>query len=162
MEAIAEPVTALSAYELDRNKPMPSLNHSIVQSNINFGLQLHYRDQYRIVSELKLAMPDGPPDTVPDLCIYPLLAFDPLQDKVKMKQMPLCAIEILSASQSDEELTEKISRYFSVGIKSCWLVIPLLKLVSVFSDAHTQQTFLTGIAHDAVLGIDLDLVQVFR
>ncbi len=162
MEAIAEPTTALSAYERDRNKPMPSLNHSIVQINIGAELISKYRNQYRIVSELKLWMPDGPPDTVPDLCVFPQLTFDPLQDSVRMKQMPLCAIEILSASQTDEELTEKINRYFRVGIKSCWLVIPLLKLISVFSDPHTQRTFLTGTLHDEASGIDLDLDNVFR
>jgi Uma2 family endonuclease len=102
------------------------------------------------------------PAITPYLCIFPQLGFDPLQDQVKMKQMPLCAIEILSASQSDKELTEKINRYFSVGIKSCWLVIPLLKLVSVFSDAHSQQTFLSGEVDDAVLGIKIDLAKVFR
>ncbi len=165
MEAIAEPVVVsaqLSAYELDRNKPMPSLNHSIVQANTIFELQLNYRNQYRMVSELKLAMPDGPPDTVPDICIFPQIAFDPLGDKVRMKQMPLCAIEILSASQTDEELTEKIDRYFRVGIKSCWLVIPMLKIVSVFSDASTQKTFLNGDLHDEVLDIRVDLNKVFR
>ncbi len=143
MEAIAEPVVVvtaqLSAYEIDRNKPMPSLNQSIVQANTIFELQLNYRHQYRMVSELKLAMPDGPADTVPDICIFPQLAFDPLADTVRMKQMPLCAIEILSVSQTDEALKEKIDRYFRVGIKSYWLVIPMFNMVIVFSDANTQK-----------------------
>jgi len=37
MELLAE--REISQYELERNKPMPSLNHSIVQSNLIFELK---------------------------------------------------------------------------------------------------------------------------
>jgi Uma2 family endonuclease len=167
MDAIAveiEPETeivTLSDYELDRNKPMPSKNHAIVQSNIGFEVQLNYREIYRVMSEVKLDVRSGK-DIVPDLAIYPRFAFDPLHDEVKMTEMPLCAVEILSPSQTNDELVEKVVKYFSLGVKSCWLVIPTFQIVSVFSDASTQRTFFKGELHDEVLDIKIDLDKVFR
>jgi Uma2 family endonuclease len=151
----------LSDYELDRNKPMPSKNHAIVQSNIGFEVQLKYRETYRVMSEVKLNIPNDK-DVVPDIAIYPRFAFDPLHDEVKMTEMPLCAVEILSPSQTNEELIEKVEKYFSVGVKSCWLVIPTFQIVSVFSDASTQRTFFKGELYDEVLDIRIDLDKVFR
>jgi hypothetical protein len=37
-----EATLALSEYEIERGKPMPSKNHAIVQSNLLFHLRLHF------------------------------------------------------------------------------------------------------------------------
>ena len=150
----------LSDYELDRNKPMPSKNHALVQSRFVGQLDANYSEQYNVLTEIKLDTP--PKDVVPDIAIYPRFAFDPLHDEVKMTEMPLCAVEILSPSQTNDELIEKVVKYFSLGVKSCWLVIPTFQIVSVFSDASTQRTFFKGELHDEVLNIKIDLDKVFR
>jgi hypothetical protein len=47
--------------------------------------------------------------------------------------------------------------YFAHGVKSCWLVIPRLKNVYVFSDPQNYQIFRTDqTLHDPALGIDLE------
>ncbi len=37
----------LAEYEIERGKPMPSLNHGIIQSNLCFAIQATYRKEYR-------------------------------------------------------------------------------------------------------------------
>lgn len=75
MEAVVE----VSEYEAERGKPMPSKNHSIIQSNLIFELKLHYRDTYRFLSEISLENPR----TVLDIGIFPPMDFDPLHDETK-------------------------------------------------------------------------------
>jgi len=156
MEAVIE----LSPYEQERNKPMPSKNHAILQNRIGFELTLHYENQYTVLSEVKLNTP--PVDMVPDVAIYPLMEFDSLQDETKMDDMPLGAIEIISPSQGDQELVDKIARYFDFGVKSCWLVQPTFRIITVFSTKTTFKTFIEGELHDLVLDIRLDLKRIFR
>lgn len=156
MEAVVEQ----SSYEQERGKPMPSKNHAILQNRIGFELTLHYQDKYTILSEVKLDTP--PVDMVPDVAIYPLLEFDSLHDEVKMTQMPLGIVEIISPSQGDGELVDKISRYFDVGVQSCWLVQPTFRIVTVFSSKIDFQTFIDGEVHDTVLDIRIPLRQLFR
>jgi Uma2 family endonuclease len=156
----AEVIVELSAYEQERGKPMPSKNHAMLQNRFGFELTLHYEDKYTVLSEVKLNTP--PVDMVPDVAIYPLMEFDSLHDETKMNEMPLGAIEIISPSQGDQELVDKIARYFDFGVKSCWLVQPTFRIVTVFSSKTTFKTFIDGELHDTVLDIKLDLKRVFR
>lgn len=47
----AEPVRERTDYEIERNKPMPSLNHAIIQGNLLFQLNLKYQIKYSILPE---------------------------------------------------------------------------------------------------------------
>jgi Uma2 family endonuclease len=99
----------------------------------------------------------------PDIAIYPKTEFDYSKDEVRVTTPPLCAIEILSPTQSLQELLDKAQEYFNHQVKSCWLVIPRLKNVYVFSDPQNYQIFRTDqTLHDPALGIDLELAQVFK
>lgn len=155
-----EAVTELSEYELERGKPMPSKNHAIIQGNLVVALNVYCQERYSILPEVKLNTP--PNDLVPDIAIYPLLEFDSLHDEVKMDEMPLGVVEIISPSQGDQELVDKLSRYFDVGVKSCWLIQPTFRIITIFSDKNTFKTFIDGEAHDQVLDIRLDLKRIFR
>ncbi len=140
---------------------MPTLNHAVVQAELIFCLKQQYRKQFTIASELNLSMPIKP-DAVPDICIYPKLQIDFLNDITSMTEMPLTAIEIVSPSQSDAEILAKFKRYFEAGVRSCWLVMPSFQAVSVYSAVgkyrfFTEQETLT----DAATGIELPLADVF-
>lgn len=163
MEAITE---QLSDYELERGKPMPTLNHAIIQANLIFALKLHYRHLHSIVSEINLTMPSRP-DTVPDIAIYPKLQIDFLHDVMSMTDMPLTAIEIVSpshrnAGRSDAEIIAKFERYFNAGVTSCWLVIPSLQAVAVYSSIGKYQFFTNEkTLSDTVTGVELPLSDIF-
>ncbi len=127
-----------------------------------FLLKLAYRQQFSILPEINLTMPERP-DTVPDIAIYPKLPVDFLHDVQSMTQMPLTAVEIISPSQSNDDILAKFERYFASGVKSCWLVIPSFKAISVYSAPGTYQFFM----HDSTLidlatGIELPLGEVFE
>ena len=59
-----------------------------------------------------------------------------------MKQVPLCAIEILSAKQDLSELMTKRAEYFTGGVLSYWLVLPALYTIYVFHSATEYPHFL--------------------
>jgi Uma2 family endonuclease len=154
-------VNETSQYEIERGKPMPSKAHSIVQVNIGTELNIHYRKQFRIMSELSLELEGW--KSVPDLVIYPYFEMDFRHDEIRMTEPPLCAIEILSATQGILEISDKANQYFANGVKSCWIVIPQFKTVYVFSSADDYETY-TGkdTLRDSVLDMELELEEVFR
>lgn len=145
-------IKAPSTYELERNKPMPSLNHSIIQANLIYELKLKYNEKYRVASELSLDLSDWP--SVPDISIYPKMELDLKNDVIAMKKPPLGVIEILSPSQSLAELTSKAASYFLYNVKSCWLVLPSLANIYVFSGPNEYEMFR---ASDNLIDNQLDI-----
>lgn len=154
-------VIEVSQYELERGKPMPSKLHARVQTNLILEIGFHYREQYDLLSELSLELKDW--ESVPDISIYPKSEADYSEDEIRVTEPPLCAIEILSPTQSLQELITKANKYFSYGVKSCWLVIPGLKNVYVFSSSEDYQIFRdTQTLNDPTIGVTLELANVFR
>ena len=154
-------ISTLSEYEIERNKPMPSLNHSAIQINLGTELRNRYKDQYRLVSELSLDLSDWP--SVPDLCIYPKMALNLKKDVTTMTEPPLCAIEIISPNQSVDELRAKAEKYFEHGVRSCWIVIPAFANIYVFSSPDDYEIFrATETLRDTGLDISLPLKEVFE
>lgn len=155
-------IEQVSDYELERGKPMPTLNHSVIQGNLIFALKLKFREYYTIASELNLTMPQRP-DAVPDIAIYPKLEIDFLHDVTSMTQMPLTVIEIVSPSQSDAEILAKFERYFNAGIQSCWLVMPGFQAISVYSAFGKYRFFSQNdTLTDSVTGIELVISEIFQ
>jgi Uma2 family endonuclease len=153
-------VIEISQYELERGKPMPSKLHGYVQSKLISNLDKLYGDKYSLFSELSLQLNTW--DSVPDISIFPKMEIDYSEDEIKVTEPPLCAIEILSPSQSLQELISKARRYFSYGVKSCWLVIPGLKNIYVFSSPDRYQIFRDHqTLSDPVIEVSLELSKVF-
>lgn len=159
MEAVAD---YISDYERERGKPMPTFNHAIVQKNLLVSLDVRYRKTHTVLPEINITMPERP-DTVPDIAIYPKLPVDFLHDIQSMTEMPLTVIEIISPSQSNDNILAKFERYFAVGIQSCWLVIPSFQSISVYSAPGKYQFFMSGTTlSDPVTGFELSVDEVFE
>lgn len=149
-----------SDYEIERNKPMPSLNHSSIQTNLVMEL-VPFRHQFRIASELSLSLSNWP--SVPDICIYPKMPINLGEDVTAMTEPPLCAIEIISPSQSVDEMREKAEKYFAHGVQSCWIVIPAFANIYVYSSPDEYEIYRAHeTLQDAVLGIAIPLKEVFE
>lgn len=150
-----------SSYEEQRNKPMPSKNHALIQGNLYFLIRQLFGDRYQILPEIRLKLSSS--DAVPDLAIYQNLEFTPGFDEIKMEEMPLGVIEILSPTQSLAELIKKSAQYFEAGIQSYWLVLPDVLTVYVFSTPGEFEIFSKKeTLKDRELGIELDLGEVFK
>ncbi len=154
----------LSGYELERGKPMPSINHGIVQACLISELVSRYKDKYTVVSELSLDLPTRPvtPDTVtPDISVYPKRTVDWLHDTLKMTDPPLLIIEILSPKQSLDDLVQKVEGYFKDSVKSCWIVQPVIGLITIFTPDMKYKTFSSGPMEDPAMEIKVDLNDIF-
>lgn len=155
-----EVLDAISDYEIERNKPMPSLNHASIQSNLIMELAL-FRSKFRIVSELNLDLANWP--SVPDICIFPKTPLNLREDVTAVTEPPLCAIEITSPSQSTDQMRQKVEKYFQHGVKSCWIVFPALANIYVFSSTDDYEIYRAHeTLQDTVLGISLPLKEVFE
>jgi Uma2 family endonuclease len=154
-------VSEFSTYETERNKPMPSWNHSIIQANLISEFNALYRKKYRIASELSLDLKNWP--SVPDLSVYPKAPLDLHNDVIAMTEPPLCIVEIISPTQSLNELVQKANQYFSHGVRSCWLVFLPLANIYVFSAPNVYQIYRSNeVLVDTVLNIELPLDEVFQ
>lgn len=145
-------------YEQERGKPMPSFNHYYVQSQLQFALHEACGDRFFVGGELSLATE---PSTTPDLSICNFRHPDWLHDEVRTLDPPITVVEILSPSQSVNEIIPKIETYFRFGIKSVWLVQPPLKQVAVFTPDMDPQVFVEGDVIDPTLDVRVALDKVF-
>jgi Uma2 family endonuclease len=153
--------TPVSDYEKERGKPMPSKLHSRTQLNLSIEIGTKYKKKYNLFSELSVSLEEW--DSVPDLAIYPVAEIDFNEDEISLKTPPLGIIEILSPTQSFNELKTKAGLYFDSGVKSCWLVIPVVKNIYVFNNKEDYEIFKgKDTLHDPVLNISIDLAEVFQ
>lgn len=139
---------------------MGSRNHSYVQANLIVALDK--LEHFAVYSELSLEI--NGLEYKPDVCIYELNqgveSF--LDDIIRMQDMPLLAIEILSPRQFSQIIIDKFKAYFKAGIQSCWLVIPNAKTILVYNDLETIIPFSSGILTDPKLQISIPLQTIFR
>lgn len=144
-------------YEQERGKPMPSENHAIVQMNL--GIELANHREYRVLSELALEL-DGRP-LAPDLSVYPRRPVDFRHDTVCRTDPPLLVVEILSPTQGSLAVMEKVEAYLQAGVKSCWVVNPPQRAITIYTPDGGLKTFAEGQIKDPATGLTADLEAVF-
>lgn len=135
---------------------MPSFNRGYLQLSI--GMALRKLDRFSVVTSSSIEIAKR--EYVPDVCAYSKRKINRLQDIVKMTEMPLLVVEILSSTQG--ELIDKFKIYFKAGILSCWLVDPLQGSVMVFSGLEKASVFTTGELIDEILDIRISLADIFN
>lgn len=149
----------LTVSEIGESLDVSSYNHAIVQINLAFLLKLLNR--YDVLTELSLDIGDSR-EMKPDVCIYPKRGLSRPRDILRMVEMPMLAIEILSPEQGTDEILEKFESYFKMSIQSCWLVDPAIEVVAVYQTMNKHSVFNAQEVVDEVLGIRLPLVQIFE
>ncbi|MFY7911709.1 MAG: Uma2 family endonuclease [Emticicia sp.] len=160
MTAFTEQIDAEAEYLLERGKPMPSKNHSKLESRLSFLMTRDYEKKYDTFVELSLELSTG--KATPDLCFFTPESSDWLEDEIQVKNAPLGVIEIVSPKQSTQDLVDKLDIYFGAGVLSCWIVIPTFKMINIFHAKHDYKTFMNGELLDEKLGIRLNLEEVFK
>ncbi len=129
---------------------VPSKNHSLAVGRIS-GL-LFNDERFTVMPELSLDMTQielsqygltAKDELIPDICLYS--GEDDIEfsdfDELKIKQIPLLAIEVLSPPQAINEIIAKFHAYFALGIKSCWLVTPVTKSITIYSEPGQPKTY---------------------
>lgn len=159
----------------DEETDMGSLNHGLAQGQLI--TLLSNDERFTVIPELSLDASTidlsqfslkAKDELVPDVSVYtgapPAPNEDIQDDLLKVSQMPNLGIEILSPSQSVSFLVRKIKAQFALGVKSCWLVVPSLTQISVYSQAKSYKTFDLNDTElvDEVMDIHLPIQKVFR
>ena len=146
------------SYEEERGKPMPSFNHAVIQMNL--GLEFSKHREYRVASELELEL-DGT-RLVPDLSIYRREPLDVRHDIIRKTDPPLVTVEILSPTQGTYPVMEKVEHCLKAGVKTCWVVNPPARTITIYMADGTDRTFLPGQqAVDPAIGVTADVTAVF-
>ncbi|RKZ39818.1 MAG: hypothetical protein DRQ49_10345 [Gammaproteobacteria bacterium] len=72
-------------------------------------------------------------------------------------------MEVLSPKQAITDLLAKIKAYFALGVRSCWLVMPSVEVINIYSQGK-KQTFDMNDTEvvDKVLDVHLPIAKVFR
>jgi Uma2 family endonuclease len=104
----------------EEKKKKASLNHSYICANIIFQLL----ENSKVIALPELTLKIGNGSITPDVCVYPREKIKPnfLQDFPKYSEMPLVAIEVISASQNIQTLLEKARKMIKIGVKVVWTI----------------------------------------
>jgi Uma2 family endonuclease len=159
---------------LENEEPrMPSKNHSFLMGRIT-GL-LFNDERFTVMPELSLDASHidldlsqfdikAKDELIPDISLYSneVNLSEPL-DEMKVKDMPLLTIEILSPRQSMNDIIAQFHAYFALGIKSCWLVMPAIKSITVYPKPNQHNTFDLNDNEmvDEVMDIQLPMQKIF-
>jgi Uma2 family endonuclease len=149
---------AISPYELERGKPVPSQNHAFAQSFL-IGELLKHREQFTVLSELELAT--QPRHSVPDLAVYPVMKPNWQHDELRKLEPPLVTVEIYSKSQGVYDFEDKVRSYFEFGVRSCWIVNPFTQSLTILRPGQPPLTYGIVPFTDPTLGVEIDLREVF-
>jgi hypothetical protein len=152
---------------------MGSINHSKAQGQLIVALAQD--DRLEIMPELSIDINGldlsqfklkATVDLKPDISVYwqtPVPEAEPLDDIIRSPIPPDLAIEIISSSQTLTEMTNKVKAYFTLGVKSCWVVLPNLSTIYVFSPPHNYRAFtLDNELVDEPMNIRLSIEKVFK
>ena len=151
----------VTEFEFNSYHSMPSKNHSKLQTRIARLLDEAYETDYDILTAVDVELPTG--KSVPDVAIYSKMNFDWSNDEIRLTSPPITAIEILSPRQAMTDLIDKNNIiYFPAGVKSSWLVVPLLKQVNVILANGKISTFTSGLLKDPATGIEISLDAIFK
>lgn len=152
-------IIEVSDYELERGKPMPSLNHAIVQTRLII-LLAKFQAQYSIMSELTIEL-EGEFFN-PDICLLSAFSPDFENDKTRYVGPPICTFEILSPTQALGDLIIKMNKLIDSGVKSYWLIIPATETIYVYNHKKERSTFISGLVKDLETGIEIEMAELFR
>lgn len=97
----------------------------------------------------------------PDISVYPKEKIKPdfLRDFTKFPEMPVLAVEVISASQNIQDLLEKARKLVLAGTKAVWTIEPFGCTIFVATESGEQ------IFHDQEVesaGIKIDFRKIFN
>lgn len=135
---------------------MPSYIHSYICAEIIE--QILENKAVRPFPELTLAIGGG--GLTPDISVYPRTETKPdfWKDISKYPEMPILAIEVISASQNIQDLIDKSQILIENGVKAVWTVEPFGNTVFVTTKEGKQRIHNQAVESE---GIKVDFTRIF-
>jgi Uma2 family endonuclease len=139
----------------EEEREMPSFNHSFICAEILE--QLYENKNIKALPELTLDIDKG---ITPDISVYPREKVSPdfLHDYPKYPEMPILAIEVISASQNIQDLIEKSKLLVANNIKAVWTIEPFTNTIFVTTKDNLKK-FSSQIIESE--GIKVDFTKIF-
>jgi len=96
----------------------------------------------------------------PDIAVFPQANIQPdfFTDVLKVQQLPLLAIEVVSSSQSIQSILDKANLLLKAGVKTVWVVEPYSRSIFVITQQAKQLFHEEPVESD---GIQVDFAKVF-
>jgi len=119
----------------EETEVMPSLNHSWICAEIL--RQLFQQTQVQALPELTLELGGQP--MIPDISVFaePLLV-NLRQDQIRVRQVPMLAIEVVSPKQPTADVLEKARQLQQWGVQTVWVVEPTTEAVIVLDQGQER------------------------
>ncbi len=99
--------------------------------------------------------------SVPDLCVYAKEDWAFIRHQTWVTLAPRIAVEIISPSQTIEEMTSKIHELLAAAVPSVWLVLPFARVITVFQKKAPLISCTSGVLTDPVTGISVNVDAIF-
>jgi len=154
--AVATP-DAGEIYANERGKPVPGYQHARTQAR--FIKQLPADGPYEALSELNVELNGW--RCVPDVCILPRGKGLLSEDTPWVKETPLMTVEIISPSQTMDEMMTKVNRLLKEGVPAVWLIIPEVRVVTIFQKGQMPLSATHGTLTDPATGIAIEVSELF-
>ena len=134
---------------------MPSLNHSVICLRII--RQLLENPAIEPLPELTLDIEKG---ITPDISVYPTAKVQPnfRRDVTRYAEMPILAIEVISASQNIQDLLIKADLLVGNGVKAVWTIEPFTNTIFVTTKDSEEKFTNQEIESE---GINVDFRKIF-
>jgi Uma2 family endonuclease len=156
-------------YELDEGELLmeasPAARHNLIRQNIAMQLINFVRSQSLgiVLEEMDFRLA---PDTVrnPDVAF---VTTDHLKridlDRSPIEGAPALAVEVVSPSNSAEDMARKTQQYLSAGSRAVWIVHPSIRMVEIHSAAGVRKVREPELLQDEALlsGFSLSLPYIF-
>ena len=134
-----------------QDEEMPSLNHSYICLQIL--RQLLQNEKVEPLPELTLDIANGAHAGYFDFPQSANTSEFVSAMFPKFQQMPVLAIEVISSSQTIEELLEKAAQLIQAGVKAVWTIEPHSRSVFVTTSSE-EKLFHDGIVENEEIQVD--------
>lgn len=161
-------------YELVRGRivpmPPPNMNYGLIEMNIGGQIYMFLQSHPfgRLVGGDSGVYTSRAPDTVRGADLYyitkeRLAKRDP--SKAYLDVAPDWITEVLSPSNTEAYIQEKLAEYFDIGVRMVWLVDPEARVVQVYRSLSDVRTFresdvITG--EDVLPGFSVQVARFFE
>ena len=102
----------------------------------------------------------GATEYIPDIAVYPWRKVDYTHgDEIRVEEIPLLIIEILSPTQKALELYDNAQNaYLPAGVPSVWIVQPLAHTVAVLTQRGVTLHHAGRLEDSTGVAVDLDVI----
>ncbi len=155
LETLTAPNSTSLSTNNNQDKLMPSLNHSYICLQIL--KQLVVNENIESLPELTLDIANG---LTPGISVFPKTEIkpNPFHDAPRFQKRPILAIEVVSSSQTIQEMLQKATQLVNEGIQIVWTVEPYSR--TIFVTAKDSETLF----HEELIeneDIQVDFSKVF-